>query len=726
MFWKNKGFFTSIVQALLDGFSLLVLAFDFFLLVSFLSYAPHDPSWNVSVRGLPDNLMGTWGAYVSDLFFQCFGLGAWVWILSGFGIFVSLALRGRFWIWIRWGFFYSICVSFLLAIFSKKINTAWGMYPPGIGAWIKEGTLSVWIWAGFLGYALVCGGSFIMNLPIFRTFFKKFLTLRHQEESIFVKQSENDVHSIPVPNFKPSSPLNPSHSLSSLKEKKELKSLNTVYLNNPDTALPPLELLRKNPEKGSLKVEINQGSIDRLQTVLEEFGIKGTVVNARPGPVVTLYDLEPAPGVKSARIISLSDDIARSMSALSARIALIPGKNLVGIELSNVHRHTVYLHDLLNSPLYTDFPGQLGLALGQDIAGQPVIVDLARMPHLLVAGTTGSGKSVGISSMILSLLYRLSPKQCKLLLIDPKIIDLTVYDEIPHLIAPVITDYKKAIEALKWAVQEMELRYRKMSQLGVRNILGYNQKVQEAKKENQPLTREVQLGFDGENRPCFQQQVFEAEFLPYIVIIVDEMADLMLVAGKEVEVLIQRLAQMARAAGIHLIMATQRPSVDVITGTIKANFPTRLSFQVSSKIDSRTILGEQGAESLLGQGDMLYMASAGRVMRVHGPFVSDEEIEKVVNFLKLRGVPEYINMEIQEEEHMTLPPSSSQDTLYEKALAIIYQDRKVSTSYIQRQLQIGYNRAARIIEQMEKEGVISAPNHSGKREILVDSLYTKS
>ncbi|ETZ04621.1 DNA translocase FtsK [Holospora undulata HU1] len=715
-FWKISSFFSTFMRALKDGIALLILAFDFFLLVSFLSYSPHDPSWNVCVRGVPDNLMGIWGACVADLFFQFFGLGAWIWVFSGFGIFVSIALSTSFWFWVRWGFLFSIFISFFLALLGKEISASFRIYPCGIGAWIKEGKVSFWVGAGILGYAVVCAAALFIKFSFLKKYIKKFSFFRGNTQDQNFEKAESSVQKAEVDCV----PLvqKKSKIFRSSNTKEEIGK-NNVYLNNPDTALPPLELLTRNPGKGGIKTEITQSAIDRLQVVLEEFGIKGKIVNARPGPVVTLYDLEPAPGVKSSRIISLSDDIARSMSVLSARVALIPGKNLMGIELSNVHRHMVYLHDLLNSPLYTDFQGQLGLALGQDIAGQPVIVDLARMPHLLVAGTTGSGKSVGISSMILSLLYRLSPKQCKLLLIDPKIIDLTVYDEIPHLIAPVITDHKKALEALKWAVQEMELRYRKMSQLGVRNITGYNQKVQEARKENQPLMREVQLGFDAENRPCFQQQVFDTEFLPYIVIIVDEMADLMLVAGKELEVLIQRLAQMARAAGIHLIMATQRPSVDVITGTIKANFPTRLSFQVSSKIDSRTILGEQGAESLLGQGDMLYMASAGRVMRIHGPFVSDEEIEKIVNFLKTRGVPEYINMEIQEDDTITCDLPSQHDALYQKAVAIVRQDRKVSTSYIQRQLQIGYNRAARIIEQMEKDGIISAPNHSGKREILI-------
>ena len=407
------------------------------------------------------------------------------------------------------------------------------------------------------------------------------------------------------------------------------------------------------------------------------------------------------------------------MSTISARISVIPGKNLLGIELSNTVRHPVYLRELLSCTEYNQFEGALALVLGKDIGGQPVVVDLTKMPHLLVAGTTGSGKSVGINSMILSLLYRLSPDQCKLLMIDPKMLELSVYEGIPHLLTPVVTDPKKAIAALKWTVQEMENRYRKMSQMGVRNISGYNERIARSKLGNEPLERKVQLGFGEDDRPFFENQVLDSEEMPYIVVIVDEMADLMLVAGKELEVLIQRLAQMARAAGIHLIMATQRPSVDVITGTIKANFPARISFQVTSKIDSRTILGEQGAEHLLGQGDMLFMSSGGgRITRVHGPYVSEHEIEKVVAFLIESREPAYVDMSLKEEESATSLPQESGDPLYQQALAIVQRDKKVSTSYIQRQLQIGYNRAARIVEQMEQEGLISPPNHAGKRQVL--------
>ena len=733
MFWRKWNLITTVVEGIKDTISLCILALNFFLLASFLSYSPHDPSWNVCVQGEPDNLMGSWGACIADMFFQWFGYGAWVWIVVGFGLFCSIALRVPALIWLQVGLAASISVSFVSAFLSKRLEQDWVFCPKGIGAWMKEGRVSLLVTLPFVLYGIWKLGQIALQQAWITQWFSKRKAdgqETHYAQNVYTSSASiqddpaertdafNVSSSVPktstqIPNTQNTSITAQAAKSSGLKAR--------VRLHDPQTILPPLEFLTQNPHRKLFGQNGGQEEIARLQTVLEEFGVKGVVLHARPGPVVTLYDLEPAAGVKSARIISLSDDIARSMSALSARIALIPGKNLIGIELSNPHRQMVFLHDLLNTPAYSDFDGPLCLALGQDIAGQPVMVDLARMPHLLVAGTTGSGKSVGVNSMILSLLFRLSPKQCKLLLIDPKMLELAIYDGIPHLLSPVITDPKRAISALKWAVQEMEARYRKMSQLGVRNIMGYNQKVQEAKKENQPLSREVQLGFDEKNRPCFQQQVLDSETLPYIVIVVDEMADLMLLAGKELEVLIQRLAQMARAAGIHLIMATQRPSVDVITGTIKANFPTRISFQVTSKIDSRTILGDQGAESLLGQGDMLYMASGGRVMRVHGPFVSDTEIEKVVTFLKSQGEPEYIDMAVHEEEDLfsSPVPTSGQDTMYQQAVTIVMRDRKVSTSYIQRQLQIGYNRAARIVEQMEKEGLISAPNHTGKREILV-------
>ena len=438
--------------------------------------------------------------------------------------------------------------------------------------------------------------------------------------------------------------------------------------------------------------------------------------------------LEPAPGTKSARVISLADDIARSMSAISVRVALIPGRSVIGIELPNSRRESVYLRELLAAPEYESTAARLTLALGKDIGGAPVMTDLSRMPHLLIAGTTGSGKSVAINTMILSLLYRLPPDQCKFIMIDPKVLELSVYDDIPHLLAPVVTDPNKAVVALSWTVREMENRYTAMSRLGVRNIAGYNKRIEEALAKGEMLTRRVQTGYDAETgEPVYEEQELPIETLPFIVVVVDEMADLMLVAGKEVEGAIQRLAQMARAAGIHLIMATQRPSVDVITGTIKANFPTRVSFQVTSKIDSRTILGEQGAEQLLGQGDMLYMSTGGRITRVHGPFVSDVEVERVVEFLKSQGKPDYIE-EVTEEDldrpllGLGAAAGGGDDQLYDQAVALICRERRASTSFVQRHLQIGYNRAARIIERMEAEGVISRANHVGKREVLARDI----
>ncbi|QWG18525.1 DNA translocase FtsK [Bradyrhizobium sediminis] len=464
-----------------------------------------------------------------------------------------------------------------------------------------------------------------------------------------------------------------------------------------------------------------------LEGVLGDFGVRGEIVKANPGPVVTLYELEPAPGIKSSRVIGLADDIARSMSALSARVAVVAGRNAIGIELPNAHREKVYLRELLS--VKDESHAKLPLCLGKNIGGESIIIDLARTPHMLIAGTTGSGKSVAINTMILSLVYRLRPDQCRLIMVDPKMLELSVYDGIPHLLTPVVTDPKKAVVALKWAVREMEERYKKMSKLGVRNIDGYNQRLVEARGKGEELTRTVHTGFDKETgKAIYEEEKLDLDPLPYIVIIVDEMADLMMVAGKDIEGAVQRLAQMARAAGLHVILATQRPSVDVITGTIKANFPTRISFQVTSKIDSRTILGEMGAEQLLGQGDMLYMAGGGRISRVHGPFVSDEEVEKVVRHLKTQGQPEYLEAVTAEEPtdedgavfDSTGMGGDGGGDLFAQAVAIVKRDRKASTSYIQRRLQIGYNRAASLMERMELEGIVGQANHAGKREILVE------
>jgi len=495
--------------------------------------------------------------------------------------------------------------------------------------------------------------------------------------------------------------------------------------------LPPLELLATPKAIGRtvLSSDALHANATALEGVLGDFGVRGEIINARPGPVVTLYELEPAPGIKSSRVIGLADDIARSMSALSARVAVVAGRNVIGIELPNPTREKVYLRELLSSCDYVESTAKLAMCLGKTIGGEPVIVDLARMPHLLIAGTTGSGKSVAINTMILSLVYRLKPEQCRLIMVDPKMLELSVYDGIPHLLTPVVTDPKKAVVALKWAVREMEERYKKMSKLGVRNIDGYNARVAEAKAKGEKLTRTVHTGYDKQSgEAIYETEELDLEPLPLLVVIVDEMADLMMVAGKDIEGAVQRLAQMARAAGLHVILATQRPSVDVITGTIKANFPTRVSFQVTSKIDSRTILGEQGAEQLLGQGDMLYMAGGGRISRVHGPFVSDEEVEKVVRHLKAQGTPQYLEAVTAEDEEdedgnpifdATGMGEGDGADLYQQAVQVVLRDRKASTSYIQRRLQIGYNRAASLMERMEKEGVVGQPNHAGKREILV-------
>ncbi|GLQ35419.1 hypothetical protein GCM10007939_17020 [Amylibacter marinus] len=499
-----------------------------------------------------------------------------------------------------------------------------------------------------------------------------------------------------------------------------------------DYETPALNLLASPSSvvRHQLSDEALEENARMLENVLDDYGVKGEIISVRPGPVVTMYELEPAPGLKASRVVGLADDIARSMSALAARVSTVPGRTVIGIELPNDNRETVLLREILSARDYGDGKHSLPLALGKDISGKPEVSDLAKMPHLLIAGTTGSGKSVAINTMIMSLLYKLRPDECRMIMIDPKMLELSVYDGIPHLLSPVVTDPKKAVVALKWVVGEMEERYRKMSKMGVRNIAGYNSRVEDALSRGENFERTVQTGFDDDTgEPVFETESFAPEKMPFIVIVVDEMADLMMVAGKEIEACIQRLAQMARASGIHLIMATQRPSVDVITGTIKANFPTRISFQVTSKIDSRTILGEMGAEQLLGMGDMLYMAGGGKVTRIHAPFVSDEEVEVVVNHLKSYGPPEYVSTVVKgpdEAQSSNIDAvlglggnTSKENALYDQAVAIVAQDRKCSTSYIQRKLSIGYNKAAKLVEEMEDNGVVSAANHVGKREILL-------
>jgi S-DNA-T family DNA segregation ATPase FtsK/SpoIIIE len=738
-----------------------------FILLSLLTYDRSDPSWNTAVDGSVHNLGGVYGAKLSDFLIQLIGV-------ASFAIVIILLT----WSWLKLthrsiGRFSRklLIIPFDLISFSILFASL-----PQFNAW--QLTTST---GGALGYALIrkiqdwlflfdsspgllvlAGCSLAVGLTLFlyilglnlhewgilcRHFVKVlqgFLGLIFKAlkitfaQKIFKKSpllTRKLEPSLAKLNNSPTQPLSRAPTIKPLTETAlsfeededaaEEKGATLDLSLSDNYQLPPLDLLNStasNLENVPIDEKLLAQKAQQLKEVLEDFGIRGDITQISPGPVVTLYELVPAPGIKSSRVIGLADDIARSMSAVSARVAVIPGRNAIGIELPNEFRQTVYLHDLLSSPTYERSGAALSLTLGKDIAGLPIIADLTRMPHLLVAGTTGSGKSVGINSMILSLIYRLPPDRCKMIMIDPKMLELSVYDGIPHLLAPVVTDPKKAVIALKWTVREMEDRYRAMSKLGVRNINGYNIRVSEAKAKGETLNRQVQTGFDPiSGKPINETQPLDLELLPYIVVIVDEMADLMLVAGKEIEGTVQRLAQMARAAGIHIIMATQRPSVDVITGTIKANFPTRISFQVTSKIDSRTILSEQGAEQLLGQGDMLYMAAGGRITRVHGPFVSDQEVENVVHFLKSQSSPSYIEEVTEDIEGIfeeTFSGNSGND-LYDQAIALVCRERKASTSFIQRHLQIGYNRAAKLMDQMEAEGLVSPANHVGKREILM-------
>lgn len=738
-------------SAQIKGFAFLWLGV--FILGATSSYNALDPSLNKASDLEPSNIFGHSGAFVADPILQIIGLA---YILPAV-IFLVLAARCLFKqnptkLILRITFSVVATIFLCSTISNIEANEQWLFYT-GIGGFVGDaisrninelitiyGNISlsmiivlstsyfamgiqkaeiIYIYNKikniFLYISKRCVSLFVFLLNIARLFQKKELI----ETPDKTKRSKHKAAEQPdnIVEYNTSNPPK--------KRKAEQASLN---LEGNLFNCPPLKLLTENTQSGK---SVNQRALEQnaklLKNVLEDFGIYGEILKVRPGPVVTLYELEPSPGTKSSRVISLADDIARSMSSISARISTIPGRNILGIELPNSDRETVYLRELIETEEYRDERIKLPFALGKDIGGEIVMADLAKMPHLLIAGTTGSGKSVAVNAMILSYLYRLSPDECKFIMIDPKMLELSVYDGIPHLLTPVVTEPKKAVVALNWAVREMEERYRLMSHLGVRNIMGYNKKVEEAIKKGSVLERTVQTGFHPETgEPIFENQAIEMKKLPFIVVIVDEMADLMLTAGKEIEASIQRLAQMARAAGIHMVMATQRPSVDVITGIIKANFPTRISFQVTSRIDSRTILGEMGAEQLLGMGDMLYMAGGGRVTRVHGPFVGDKEVEEIVNHLKSQGEPSYIEDVTDESAAsaagmggMGSMGSSGEGDIYDQAVAIVIRDKKASTSYVQRQLKIGYNRAANLIEKMEREGVISKANHAGKREVLV-------
>ncbi|AEI88815.1 MAG: DNA segregation ATPase FtsK/SpoIIIE or related protein [Candidatus Midichloria mitochondrii] len=741
-------------KILLKICGIALLVFNVFSLISIITFNSSDPTVLHLNNNHVTNLGGRWGADIADIVLQSIGYAvfyplAFLSILSfrllnncfpeylliraSVLLFTLPALCGALNLFVTCvglnslkfsGFIGDFIATESTQLIPKRVALT-GLLGISLVGILASVGLEINEWKELL-YVSIRATNYLIKFILRKgtKVFKKLSRLLRRKGKIAVSKEEHFEEIVrPV---KKSNLLDKLKTTAKNEQKIEEKEFEDFYKGkkiNTKFTLPPIDVLKAIPasHKSNISKENLAANGIELSQVLKDFGINADLLEVSPGPVVTLYEFEPAAGTKSARVIGLSDDIARSMKAISARISVIPGKNAIGIELPNQKRETVYLREMLESRPYRDSQSQLPLILGKNISGAPVIADLAKMPHLLVAGTTGSGKSVAINTMILSLLYRYTPETCKFVMIDPKMLELSVYEGIPHLLSPVVTDPKKAVVALKWVVKEMEERYRAMSTLGVRNIGGYNRAIIEAAESGQALTKNIQTGFDrSTGKPIFERIAMENKELPYIVVIVDEMADLMLVAGKDIESYIQRLAQMARAAGIHIIMATQRPSVDVITGVIKANFPTRISFQVTSKIDSRTILGEQGAEQLLGMGDMLYMMPGGRIERVHGPFVDDKEVENIVKFWKEQGEPEYIE-EItadEEEQNVTMIEDSGDDDLYRQAVEIVMRNRKASTSYIQRCLRLGYNRAANIIERMEKEGLVSAPNHAGKREIV--------
>jgi DNA segregation ATPase FtsK/SpoIIIE, S-DNA-T family len=735
------------------------------LLVALACYDPRDPSLNTATSRHAGNLAGPAGAVLADLLLQGFGIAAalpglamlaWAWRIASRRGLGSVAAR----------------LATMVTALPVLAAVAAGLpVPPkfawptvaGLGGAIGRllsslalsvgrdvfgpvGALMVWTICLALAVTLTVlalglsasewrtagrAARAVVRVPTLRPLpIPSFRWLRFRRDAgPVVRRDPPATRLVPAMDEPPPPPvvartLRPAVAALARRPRQE-----SLPLSDVGWRFPPLSLLNPAPARSSSgpSEEALQANARLLESVLADYGVQGTIVEIRPGPVVTLYELEPAPGIRSARVIGLADDVARSLSVTAVRIATVPGRNVIGIEVPNARRETVFLSEIMSSDELHKHGGRLTLALGKEINGAPIFADLARMPHLMIAGTTGSGKSVGVNAMILSLLYRHSPDQCRLILIDPKMLELSMYEGIPHLMAPVVTEPAKAVTALKWTVREMERRYRSMSQLGVRNLTGYNDRVAEAREKGEVVTRRVQTGFDPDTaRPTFEEQPLVLEPLPLIVVVVDEMADLMMVAGKEIEAAVQRLAQMARAAGIHVIMATQRPSVDVITGTIKANFPTRISFQVISKFDSRTILGEQGAEQLLGMGDMLFMQGGGRITRVHGPFVSDEEVEKVVAFLREQGEPAYLEevTEPADDDGAAMLPGlgasgEGEKGLYDQAVSVVAREGKASTSFIQRHLNIGYNRAAKLIEQMEKEGVVGPANHVGRREVLI-------
>jgi len=750
--WRDR-LRESMRRLLLRSWGVLLTTSSAASAIALASHSSTDPSFTTAAAGPPVNWLGWAGAYFSDLLLLLFGLGSvlFVPVILLAGLRMTRAQppgrTGR--------------ALFLVACAAILFGIALGLTSGSAVSGLPSG------WGGVVGLAVANGLDALVGLIPDHRFMQPTrvalmllfaaggvavayfaLGLTDGERAwlggIFTRSPEPrsaklrrtaDEADKPVvaspPKSKPSVSVAESSVLPAARTTvKSSKTGAQPTLALGDYVLPDVGLLAAAPKKG--REQIDRAALEKnaklLEAVLEDFNVRGDIVEVRPGPVVTMYELEPASGIKASRVIALADDIARNMQAISARVAIIPGRSVIGIELPNARREGVVLSELIASSPFADDSMALPLILGKNIAGDPVIADLAPMPHLLVAGTTGSGKSVGLNCMILSLLYRLNPEQCRLIMIDPKMLELSTYEGIPHLLAPVVTEPGKAIRALKWTVEQMEERYRMMANLGVRSLSSFNSKVRESKAKGAQLGRRVQTGYNADTgQPIYEFEQLEYEPLPQIVVVVDELADLMMTAGKEVEFLIQRLAQKARAAGIHLIMATQRPSVDVITGVIKANLPTRISFQVTSKIDSRTILGEQGAEQLLGRGDMLYMPGGKQILRVHGPFVSDEEVRAVAEHWRKQGVPDYVQAVTEEPDDggylFDGEPTGADDPetqLYRKAVQIVAESQKASVSYIQRQLRVGYNSAARLVERMEKDGLVGMPDHVGRREVLID------
>jgi S-DNA-T family DNA segregation ATPase FtsK/SpoIIIE len=690
----NTNFLNSVTNFLkkrtFELVGLLLISSAIVMAIAFITYTPSDPSYLYGNDKLVvHNMFGIYGSIISDFLLQSFGLTSFLLVVSLISWGSSLMINKKIEKILLKIFFVNLYLIFGCTFFYINFNNSFWLIDSG-----NSGFLGEIIYNYILSHFQNIKNNYLSFVLFFLTFLFFFLATDINLKKIFLKiislfkKNKEDKQINLYKNLlnKDQEMDNKKPQQSFIFEKKDLKKEIVEKINY---RLPSIDLLEKNTEKVNTdQIEKNRPESDFIEKILLDFGINGKIKKINNGPVVSLYEFEPAPGIKVSKIINLSDDLARNTSSTSARVSVIPGKNTVGIEIPNNIRENVLLREIISNTKFQQKEIKLPLALGKSISGMPIIGDLTSMPHLLIAGTTGSGKSVCINTIIVSLLFKLSPDICKFILIDPKMLELSSYEGIPHLLTPVITDAKKATSALGWTVKEMNNRYKLMSKVGVRNIDGYNQK--------------------------------HKLKMPYIVVVVDEMSDLMLMAGKEIENYIQKLSQMARAAGIHIIMATQRPSVDVITGTIKANFPTRVSFQVSSKIDSRTILGEQGAEQLLGKGDMLFMSAANRIVRIHGPYISEREIEKITSILRAQGQPDYIE-EItanDKDENLNIGNEEDGDELYSKALEIIKSEGKASTSFLQRKLQIGYNRAARIIDMMEEKGIVSKANHVGKREVL--------